>query len=71
MNSETTQYGFKWGSATIERLCSDEKKGWVYLAVSSPKAIIELYVTKSGKIRVYEKKRKGVWAAAPKELTGR
>ena len=24
----TTQYGFNFGPAVVERLCSDDKKGW-------------------------------------------
>ena len=51
----TTQYGFNFGPAVVERLCSDDEKGWVYLSVKTPKINqgIEIYVTKTGKLRVY------------------
>lgn len=50
--TEITQYGFNFGPAVIERLCSDDKKGWVYLAVNTPKETqgINIYVTKTGKL---------------------
>ena len=64
-----TAYGFEWGSASIDRLCSDEKNGWVYLGVQTKKQWIELYITKTGKIRVYEKRRKGRFLETPIELT--
>ena len=53
--TEITQYGFNFGPAVIERLCSDDSKGWVYLAVNTPKETqgINVYVTKTGKLRVY------------------
>lgn len=45
-----------WSCAKIECLTSDEKKGWVYLGVTTPKDSIEIYITKSGKMRVYNAK---------------
>ena len=55
-----------WSCAKIECLASDEKKGWVYLGVTTPKDSIEIYksastmltprITKSGKMRVYNAK---------------
>jgi hypothetical protein len=47
------QYGFEWGAAKITRLFSDEKKGWITIEVKTPKEDIQIYVTKTGKIRVY------------------
>ena len=53
--SALTQYGFTFGSAEVQRLCSDDKKGWVYLSVETPRKTqgINIYVTKTGKLRVY------------------
>ena len=45
-----------WSCAKIECLASDEKKGWVYLGVTTPRDSIEIYITKSGKMRVYNVK---------------
>lgn len=50
---ETTQYGFNWGPVEIERHCSDKKKGWVIFGVKTKKKTLQVYVTKTGKVRVY------------------
>lgn len=47
------EYGFKYGAAKVTRLFSDEKKGWVTLGIETPKASVQIYVTKTGKIRVF------------------
>jgi len=51
---EPTSYGFRWGPANVERLASDDKKGWVLMAIQSAKSRIQVYVTKTGKIRVLD-----------------
>lgn len=53
--TENTQYGFIFGAAEVERLCSDDKTEWVYLSIKTPRKTqgIEVYVTKTGKLRVY------------------
>ena len=45
-----------WSCAKIECLASDEKKRWVYLGVTTPRDSIEIYITKSGKMKVYNAK---------------
>ena len=64
--SETT-YGFKWGSAEVIRACSDKKKGWVMLILKTPKDDVQLYVTKTGKLRVFGKR--GEWKFPKTEST--
>lgn len=49
----TTSYGFKWGAAEITRLASDGKKGWVVIGLDTPKTDVQLYITKTGKVRIY------------------
>jgi len=49
-----TQYGFRYGSVEVTRCCSDEKKGWVVLMAETPKFIVQIYATKTGKVRVFE-----------------
>lgn len=49
-------YGFEYGAAKITRCMSDEKKGWVVLMLETPKSTIQIYVTKTGKVRVYDYK---------------
>ena len=50
-----TQYGFEWGNAKIKRVCDDSKRGWVILTVETNKypTGIEIYVTRTGKVRIY------------------
>lgn len=61
-----TQYGFKYGAVEVTRCCSDEEKGWVVLQLSTPKIKdIQLYVTKTGKIRLSDKG--GEWRYIPNE----
>jgi hypothetical protein len=45
--------GFQWGAAKVERLFSDDEKGFVTLGIETPKGQIQVYVTKTGKIRVH------------------
>ncbi len=46
------KYGFKYGDATIERHISDEKNGWVVLGLETSKRKLQIYVTKTGKVRI-------------------
>lgn len=60
MKYAETKYGFDYGSAKIERICDDPKKGWVMIQVygmgpKKPKGDIQIYVTKGGKIRVFSR----------------
>ena len=59
INFKNTQFGFIWGPMQVERLHSDVKTGSVYLGIQTPKYLrsqgkeIVIYVTKTGKVRVY------------------
>lgn len=68
MHYAETKYGFEWGSAKISRVFSDEKKGWITLAIDTPKykgnEALQVYVTKTGKVRISDKS--GEWSP-PKE----
>jgi len=55
MHFKETTYGFNWGSAKIERFFSDEKRGWVTIGISTPKHELQIYVTKTGKVRIHNK----------------
>jgi hypothetical protein len=56
MNYNAIPYGFEYGSVKVTRCMSDEKKGWVVIMIETPKASIQVYVTKTGKVRVYDYK---------------
>ena len=51
-----TEYGFEYGPAKIIRCCSNEKKRWSILSLETPKEDIQIYVTKTGKVRFFDKK---------------
>lgn len=54
MRYEETQFGFNWGSAELTRCFSDSKKEWVTLLLKTPKHELQIYVTKTGKVRIHE-----------------
>ena len=66
MQIQRIPHDFDWSRAKIDCLASDEKRGWVYLGVTTPKDSIEIYksaptmltprITKSGKMKVYNAK---------------
>ena len=58
-----TLVGFEWGAATVNRLCDDKKKGWIIIGVETPKTRIQIYVTKTGKLRVLS--HDGEWRPQP------
>ena len=60
---EKTPFGFEYGAAKIERQCSDDTRGWVTIALDTPKQSLQIYVTKTGKVRVHD--ANGEWL--PKE----
>ncbi|KKL10790.1 hypothetical protein LCGC14_2552280 [marine sediment metagenome] len=49
---EVLPYGFKYGAAEVVRIASDGKKGWVVIGLDTPKTHVQLYVTKTGKVRI-------------------
>lgn len=52
--NETT-YGFVYGPISVTRLFSDPKKGWVVIGIATPKhRDIQVYVTKTGKLRILD-----------------
>jgi hypothetical protein len=57
-------YGFEYGPAIVTRISSDDKKGWVVISVETPKQSIQVYVTKTGKVRVHDS-RGGEWEKPP------
>lgn len=52
-----TKCGFDYGAAKVTRCTSDEKAGWVVIAVDTPKSHVQVYVTKTGKVRVFTDKK--------------
>ena len=65
MHYAETEYGFEYGAATVTRMHSDEKKGWVIISLQTPKHLghedIQIYVTKTGKVRIHDSR--GEWTS--------
>lgn len=49
--------GFEYGAATVQRLASDEKRGWVCIGVKTPKEDLQIHVTKTGLVRIHGVKK--------------
>lgn len=54
MNAKTTAFGFDWNGHNIERFCSDDKTGWVMVGITTKKQRLQIYITKTGKVRVFD-----------------
>lgn len=54
IKGESTEYGFTWGAAEVSRLFSDDRKGSVTIGVKTAKDEVQIYVSKTGKIRVHD-----------------
>jgi len=60
MHCQITDYGFEYGAAKIERIASDDKRGWVYVGITTPKyPYFHVYITKTGKVRIFD--QRGEW----------
>lgn len=56
MDLTPTNYGFKWGALEVERSIGfkdGKQAGAVILTCRTPKTEINIYVTKTGKLRVF------------------
>ena len=58
-------YGFQWGAAKVTRLFDDQAKGSVTIGLDTPKQSLQVYVTKTGKIRIHDDD--GEWVRASKD----
>ena len=61
---ENQQYGFRWGAATVTRLFSEKRHGWIIIEIRTPKCDWQVYVTRTGKVRVFA--RDGELSLTPK-----
>lgn len=52
---KNTDHGFEWDSVSVNRLWAENQKGRKVLGVTTPKQDISIYITKTGKVRVYGK----------------
>lgn len=71
MKYEETQYGFNYGPARIERISSYDKEGCVTISVNTAKCRVQIYVTKTGKVRVWKDSVEMRMPDAPKKRKAR
>ena len=45
--------GFDWGAASVQRMESDSRKGSVTLSINTPKETLQVYISRTGVIRVF------------------
>ncbi len=58
---QETRFGFEYGCSKVTRLCSDKKTGAVSIELRSPKRAIQVYITGTGLIRVFDESDKHGW----------
>jgi hypothetical protein len=68
MNGSITQHGFTWGCIEVERT-ADLSGGRAVLTVKTPRRRIEVYVSATGLIRVWQP-GKGEWKVVPPKDSG-
>lgn len=51
---ELTTYGFAFGAAEVERT-AELDEGRVVITLKSPRARLEVYVTRTGRMRVFDR----------------
>lgn len=51
---ERTEHGLIFGPAEVSAMTSDAKGGWVCLSLNTPKQSLQIYVTRTGKVRVFD-----------------
>lgn len=52
--AHATNYGFQFGAVLVERMCSDPKKGWTMLSLKTPKGEVQVYITRTGRVRFFK-----------------
>ena len=55
MNAKRIEHGIEWGSSKMTLLFRDDKKQWVTWGLDTPKHSLQIYVTKTGKVRIHDK----------------
>jgi hypothetical protein len=62
-----TQFGFDWGNAKVTR-CMEPRPGCKVVRIETPREDVQIYVSPSGMVRVFNKK--SVELVAPKGKAG-
>lgn len=70
MRYTETPFGFDWGAAKVTRAISEPGKGsdgWVTLDIQTARDSIQVYVSSTGKLRVFNLDNSGEWQRPTKE----
>ena len=59
MEVKYIKHGMEWGSSKMTFLFDDDNKQWVTWGLRTPKNSLQIYVTKTGKVRIHDKR--GEW----------
>lgn len=70
VRSALTDYGFLFGAAEVMRVHSDGVKGYVIMSLKTPRAELQISVTKTGKVRVFDHKNGGELQQPHKSIGG-
>lgn len=63
VRAEITEFGFNYGAAEVKRMFRDHKKGTCLIGIDTPRATIQIYVTRTGKVRVFDMHKE--WKPTP------
>ena len=56
-----TKYGFEFGSAKLTRLFSHDKTGAVVIEVKTPRRTMQISVSRTGLVRIFDEDPDYVW----------
>lgn len=54
-SGEETPFGFRWGPLEITRAIDDYKRGVIVTQLKTKRHMMDVYVTRTGKIRIFDK----------------
>lgn len=55
VRAEVTEYGFNYGAAEVTRMHRDHARGTCLIGIKTPRAELQVYVTRTGLVRVFDK----------------
>lgn len=64
LRGDVTEHGFIVGPVKVEVMCEGRETGSVILRLHSAKKTIQVYVTRTGKMRVFSEGPGGEWKEA-------
>ena len=67
MHYNETRFGFEWGAARVSRAMCDARQGWVVIDLETPRQILQIFVSRAGRVRISDSR--GEWVP-PAGTTG-